>query len=83
MNKKLLQERFVGRKKRRLNAIENDETKMRVKQEKRAHALAEIRSTLDVEKIQEITRNMECDEVLLEMDELDQLETKIFGLIVA
>ena len=47
------------------------------------HALSEIHSMLDTDKIQEITRNMECKEALLEMDELDQLETKLFGLIVA
>ena len=51
MNKKALQERFVGRKQKRSDAKERDEMKLIIKEERRELAIAEINATVEKEKV--------------------------------
>ncbi len=83
MNKQFLLEKFVGRKRKRSAAVANDEKKIHIKQERRDEALAEIRVTVESKKIEAIHQKLEVQEDLDELDELAELETKLFGFIVA
>jgi len=83
MNKQFLLEKIVGRKRKRSAAVANDEKKIHIKQERREEALAEICVTIDAEKNEAIHHKLEVQEDLDELDELAELETKLFGLIVA
>ena len=83
MNKQFLLEKFVGRNKKRSAAIANDEKKIHIKQERRNEALAEILVTIESKKIEAIRQKLKVQEDLDELDEITDLETKLFGLIVA
>ena len=83
MNKQFLLEKFVGRNKKRSAAIANDEKKIHIKQERRNEALAEILVAIESKKIEAIRQKLKVQEDLDELDELADLETKLFGLIVA
>ncbi len=75
-------EKFVGRKKRP-EAIANDEKKIHIKQERRNEALAEILVAIESKKIEALRQKLKVQEDLDELDELTDLETKLFGFIVA
>jgi hypothetical protein len=79
MNKQFVLEKFVGRRKKRSAAIANDEKKMNFKQERREEALADISITVESQKIEAIRQKLEVQEDLDELDELTELETKMFG----
>jgi hypothetical protein len=81
MNKQFLLEKFLGRKRKRSAAVANDEKKIHIKQERREEALAEICVT--VESNEAIRQKLEVQEDLDELDELTELETELFGFIVA
>ena len=82
MNKQFLLEKFVGRKRKRSAAVANDEKKFTSSsQERREEALAEICVT--VESNEAIRQKLEVQEDLDELDELTELETELFGFIVA
>jgi hypothetical protein len=83
MNKQFLLEKFVGRKRKKSAAVANDEKKIHIKQERREEALAEIRVTVESKKIEAILQKLEVQEDLDELDELAELETQLFGFIVA
>jgi hypothetical protein len=84
MNKQLLLEKFVGRKRKRSAAVvANDEKKIHIKQERRKEAFAEIRITVESKKIEAIRQKLAVQEDLDELDELAELETKLFRFIVA
>ncbi len=76
-------EKFVGRKQKRSAAVANDEKKIHIKQERREEALAEILVTVESKKNEAIPQKLEVQEDLDELDELADLETKLFGFIVA
>jgi len=61
----------------------NDEKKIHIKQERREEALAEICVTVESKKIEAIRQKLEVQEDLDELDELAELETKLFRFIVA
>ena len=63
--------------------ITNDEKKIHIKQERRNEALAEILVAIESKKIEAIRQKLKVQEDLDELDELADLETKLFGLIVA
>ena len=63
--------------------IVNDEKKIHIKQERRNEALAEILVTIESNKIEAIHQKLKVQEDLDELDEIADLETKLFGLIVA
>ena len=52
-------------------------------QERRNEALAEIIVAIESKKIEAICQKLKVQEDLDELDELTDLETKLFGLIVA
>lgn len=79
MSKMLLQKSFVGIRKRRSAAIESDEKKTQIKQERRDNALAEISATIDLDKKEAILAKLKVDEDTEDLDELAKLETKLFG----
>ncbi len=79
MNKQFVLEKFVGRRNKRSAAIANDEKKMNFKQERREEALADISITVESQKIEAICQKLEVQEDLDELDELTELETKMFG----
>ena len=79
MNKQFLLEKFVGRNKKRSAAIANDEKKIRIKQERRNEALAEILVGIESKKIEAIRQKLKVQEDLDELDELADLEKKLFG----
>jgi hypothetical protein len=83
MNKQFLLEKFVGRKRKRSVAVANDEKKIHIKQERREEALAEICVTAESKKNEAIRQKLKVQEDLDELDELAELETKLFGFIVA
>ena len=83
MNKQFLLEKIVGRKRKRSAAVANDEKKIHIKQKRREEALAEIRITVDAEKNETFHQKLEVQENLDELNELAELETKLFGFIVA
>ena len=83
MNKQFLLEKFVGRNKKRSAAIANDEKKIHIKPERRNEALAEILVAIESKKIEAIRQKLKVQEDLDELDELADLETKLFRLIVA
>jgi hypothetical protein len=76
-------QKFVGRNKKRSAAIANDEKKIHIKQERRNEALAEILVAIESKKIEAIRQKLKVQEDLDELDEITDLETKLFGLIVA
>ena len=82
MNLKALEKRFVGIKKKRLDAKERDERKFIIKEEKRELAFAEIRKLEPISKLEAIRQKIDCDDEIEEINDLAQLETDIFGLIV-
>jgi hypothetical protein len=59
--------------------IANDEKKMNIKQERREEALAEIRVTIESQKVEAICQKLEVQDDLDELDDLTELETKMFG----
>ena len=63
--------------------LQNDEKKIHIKQERREEALAEIRVTVESKLIEAIRQKLEVQEDLDKLDELAELETKLFGFIVA
>ena len=63
--------------------LQNDEKKIHIKQERREEALAEIRVTVESKKIEAICQKLEVQEDLELLDELTELETKLFGFVVA
>ena len=83
MNKQFLLEKIIGRKRKRSAAVANDEQKIHIKQERREEALAEIRVTVESKLIEAIRQKLEVQEDLDKLDELAELETKLFGFIVA
>ena len=83
MNIKALEKRFVGIKKKRSDAKERDEKKLIIKEEKRELAIAEMRAYEPIGELEAIRQKLDCDNKIDEMDDLAQLETEIFGLIVA
>ena len=82
MNLKALEKRFVGIKKKRLDAKERDERKFIIKEEKRELAFAEMRKLEPISKLEAIRQKIDCDDEIEEINDLAQLETDIFGLIV-
>jgi hypothetical protein len=82
LNKVLLQKSFVGIRKRRSAAIESEEKKIHIKHEKREHALAEISATIELDKKEAILAKLRVDEDMEDIDELADLETKLFGRIL-
>ncbi len=82
-NKQFLLEKFVGRKKKRSAAVANHIKKVHIKQERREEALTEICITVESKKVEAIRQKLEVQEDLDELDELAELETKLFGFIVA
>ena len=82
MNKQFVLEKFVGRNKKRSAAIANDEKKIHIKQERRNEALAEVLVATESKKNEAIRQKLKVQEDLNELDELEKLETKLFGLIV-
>jgi hypothetical protein len=83
MNKQFVLEKFVRRNKKRSAAIANEEKKFHIKQERRNEALAEILVAIESKSIEAIRQKLKVQEDLDELDELADLETKLFGLIVA
>ena len=79
MNKKALQARYVGRRKRRSDALERNEKKVHIKEERRELAYVEICATMDESKKQEILDKLDLEDELDEMDEMDELAAEIFG----
>ena len=79
ISKMLLQKSFVGIRKRRSAAIESDEKKTQIKQERRDNALAEISATIELDKKEAILAKLKVDEDTEDLDELAKLETKLFG----
>jgi hypothetical protein len=57
MNKQFLQEKFIGRKKKRSAAVENDEKKIHIKQERRDEAITEICLTVNLKKMKLFVRS--------------------------
>ena len=79
MNKKALQARYVGSRKRRADAIERDEKKVLIKEERRELASVEIDATIDDMRKQDILDKLDLEEELDEMDEMDEIAANIFG----
>ncbi len=69
--------------KKRSESIANDEKKIHMKQERRNEALAEILVAIESKKIEVIRQKLKVQEDLDELDELADLETKLFRFIVA
>ena len=78
----LLQKRFVGIRKRQSAAIESEEKKLQIKHERREHALAKISATIELDKKEAILAKLKVDEDMEDLDELAELETKLFGGIL-
>jgi len=53
-----------------------------IKEEKREFAIVEMRASEQIGKLEAICQKIDCDDKIDEMDNLAQLETDIFGLIV-
>ena len=75
----LLQKRFVGIRKRQSAAIESEEKKIQIKHKRREHALAKISATIELDKKEAILVKLKVDEDMEDLDELAELETKLFG----
>jgi len=69
-------------RKRRSAAIESEEKKIHIKHERREHALAEISATIELDKKEAILAKLRVDEDMEDIDELAELETKLFGRIL-
>jgi hypothetical protein len=52
---------------------------MNIKQERREEALAEICVTIESQKFEAICQKLEVQDDLDELDDLTELETKMFG----
>ena len=76
MSKMLLQKSFVGIRKRRSAAIESDEKKTQIKQERRDNALAEISATIELDKKEAILAKLKVDEDTEDLDELAKLDVE-------
>ena len=73
---------WVGIRKRLSAAIENEEKKIQIKHERREHALAEISATIELDKKEAILAKLKVDEDMEDLDELAELETKLFCRIL-
>jgi hypothetical protein len=82
LNKTILQKSFVGIRKRRSAPIESEEKKIHIKHERREHALAEISATIELDKKEAILAKLRVDKDMEDIDELAELETKLFGRIL-
>lgn len=87
MCKRMLQDRYEGKRKKRVSAAENYKQSLKVKQERRNSALAQFyvkfqsnksSSLLDQEHINEVVQVL--DE-LEDLEEHDEVETEVFGEI--
>ena len=79
LNKMLLQKSFVGIRKRRSAAIKSEEKKIQIKDERREHALAKISATIELDKKEAILAKLKVEEDMEDLDELAELEKKLFG----
>ena len=79
LNKMLLQKRFVGIRKRQSAAIKSEEKKIQIKHERREHTLSKISATIQLDKKEAILAKLKVDEDMEDLDELAELETKLFG----
>ena len=69
--------------KKRSAAIESEEKKIQIKHERRENALAEISATIAVNKKEAILlAKLIREEDMEDLDELAELETKMFGKII-
>ena len=82
LNKMLLEKRFVGIRKKRSAAIESEEKKIQIKHERREHTLSKISATIQLDKKEAILAKLKVDEDMEDLDELAELETKLFGRIL-
>ena len=79
--KKLLEKRFVGIRKKR-SAIESEEKKIQLKHERRENALTEISATIELNKKEAILAKLIGEEDMDDLNELAELEMKMFGKII-
>jgi hypothetical protein len=79
LNKQLLEKAFVGRRKKKRAAIKSEEEKMRIKLERREHALAEISATVELDRKEAILAKLKVEEDMEDIDELEDLESKLLG----
>ena len=68
--------------KKRSAAIESEEKKIQIKHERREHALAEISATIELDKKEAILAKLRVDKDMEDIDELAELEMKMFGKII-
>ncbi len=77
-----MEKRFVGIRKKRSAAIESEEKKIQIKHEKRENALTEITATIELIKREAILAKLIGEEDMDDLNELVELEMKMFGKIV-
>ena len=78
----LLQKSFVGIRKRQSSAIESEEKKIQIKHERRDKALTEISATIELNKKEAILAKLVGEEDMDDLNELAELEMKMFGNII-
>ena len=68
--------------KKRSAAIESEEKKIQIKHERRENALTEISATIELNKKEAILAKLIGEEDMDDLNELAELEMKMFGKII-
>ena len=77
LNKKRLVEKYQGHRKKKATAVEREEKRVQVKQERREKAFNEFDIKLTLEEMEAIPKTLEVAEQLDEMDDLSELESRL------
>ena len=77
LNKKRLVEKYQGHRKKKATAVEREEKRVQVKQERREKAFNEFDIKLTLEEMEAISKTLEVAEQLDEMDDLSELESRL------